>query len=116
MATPNILLSVIALGCFIFAIYYGIKEKRGEGMEQATTPPEKTGMILHFKEGLKIFRLEIYRGITIIYISKHKDTRPANEDEYQYQYFWKGELQYGEGSELEELRTVAVEKIDSYFE
>ncbi len=104
-----IIFGIIAFGVIIF---YAIRENK---QEEANS--NKTGSILHFKEGLKIFRFEDYRGVSIIYISRHKDqTQDPADNYYQYQFFWKGELQYDESNDLEELRSVAVDKIDDLID
>ena len=113
MDTTEILATIIGTLALGLAIYYFFFEKENS----ENTEAGRTGMILHFKEGLKIFRFELYRGISIIYISAHKDaTQDPAKEYYQYQYWWNGEIQYGNSNHLEELRQKAVDEIDNFLQ
>ena len=107
MDTINIIATVVGTVALFLAVYHFHREKTED-------KPEKTGLIYHMKDGIKIYRLELYRNITIAYLHRPKDA--TYEDAFTYHFFWKGELQYADSQDLEELRTMAVEKIDELID
>ena len=72
------------------------------------------GVILHFKDGIKAHRFEVYRDIAIIYL----EVQPINNADpllvkYKYHFFYKNVIEFDEANDLEVLRTLAVQKIDN---
>lgn len=101
----NVVLDFLLVGVLVFKKYYSGKTVNAER--------STNGLILHFKNGIKAYRLEIYKDITIVYLDKPKDpTQDPDKTYYAYHFFWKGEIQFGEGTDLEELRSVVVAEID----
>lgn len=77
------------------------------------TEEPKTGLILHFKDGIKSHRFETYRNVSILYLSKPFDpTQDPNKTYYTYHFFWKGQIEYGEAEDLETLREMVVAEVD----
>ena len=87
------------------------KQKRAD----SSNAPE-SGVIIHFKDGIKAYRFENYRNISIIYLSKPFSPKDSEvvKDIFTYHFFFNGELKFGEThGTLDDLRAMAVEEIDS---
>ena len=113
----NVVLDFIFLGVFIFKKYYFYNKPLDKKIAES-----KTGLILHFKDGVKSHRLEIYRNITVVYLEK-----PSELDtpvKLTYHFFWNGEVQFGESyrnnpdinTDLDILRDMVVREIDKLLE
>lgn len=79
------------------------KEKREE---------PKHGYIMHLKDNVKCHEIEIYRGVTIIYISQLPNVYPSIDPVYKYHFFHDNQLQFDKGENIDDIRSKAYKAID----
>lgn len=82
----------------------------------------ENGVILHFKERIYALRFEVYRNISIVYLSKPRLNDPDTNSTLTYHFFFKGEIQFADmanigdqNENLEKLREEVVIKIDEFL-